>query len=296
MCRAVIHAGPKLCANWHGDERTREENRIVLSTKQKFLMDTYGYIVVPNLVEKELVDRVKLAMDRMDQELSVSPRNHSWPPGKPLKYIGTPHFSKFGPCIEYDRSFLEIAMHPKVMAFAEDIVGGPVRYEEQECSINRRDPEQGEIDIKKIGWHRGISPDFSTYEGAGRKHYLWIKAIVFLTDIGPEDGGTSVVPGTHRIGSRDEIVSDLEPWMVHQAQGKAGSVLLFTEALIHSVTPILSDTKRYIMITGYVAPFMREYEVIDQCSEQFISTLGEAERRFITGDEPNRGRYGFRMK
>lgn len=268
----------------------------MLTTKQKFLMDTYGYIVVPNLVEPELMERVKQAMDRMNEELLVSPNEHSWPSGKPRKYVSTPYFSKFGPCIEYDPSFLEIAMHPKVLAYAQDIVGGPVRYEEQECSINRRDPEQKEIDIKNIGWHRGISPDFSTFDGVGRKHYVWIKAIVFLTDIGPEDGGTSVIPGTHRIGSRDEIVPELEPWMVHQAQGKAGSALFFTEALIHSVTPILSDRKRYIMITGYMPPFMREYSRADECSEQYISTLGDDQRKFITGGESGKDRYGFRMK
>jgi hypothetical protein len=45
--------------------------------------------------------------------------------------------------------------------------------------------------------------------------------------------------------------------------------------LIHSVTPILSDKKRYIMITGYVAPFMREYSEVDGASPDFLSKLGK---------------------
>jgi ectoine hydroxylase-related dioxygenase (phytanoyl-CoA dioxygenase family) len=269
----------------------------MLTAKQKFLLDTYGYIVVPNVVEPEMMDRVRQAMERMDEELETSPRVESWPTGKPRKVKGTPHFSRFSPCIEYDPSFLELAMHPKILAYAQDIVGGPVRFEEQECSINQRDPEETELDLKQLGWHRGISPDFSTYEVNGRNHYLWIKAIVFLTDIGPGDGGTSVIPGTHRKGCREEIVSELEPWMVHQAQGPAGSVLLFTEALIHSVTPILSDRKRYIMITGYVAPFMREYSEVDGASPEYLSKLGKEEYEFMTGEDLKSGhRYGFRMK
>lgn len=269
----------------------------MLTKKQSFLMDTYGYIVVPNLIEPELMERVKAAMDRMDRELPVTQRDSSWPAGKPQKTTGTDTFSKFGPCIEYDPSFLELAMHPAVLAYAEDIVGGTVRYEEQECSINRRDPRTTEIDVRTLGWHRGIGTEFSTFESGGRNHYLWIKAIVFLTDIGPDDGGTSVIPGTHRKGAIQSIVPDLEPWMVHRAQGPAGSVLFFTEAMIHAVTPILSDKTRYIMITGYVPAFMREYSPVDDASVEFLASLGEKERAFMTGDDPKIGhRYAFRIE
>lgn len=256
-------------------------------------MDTYGYIIIPDLVEVDFLDRIRQAMDRMDQELQTAADSEVYPDGKPRKSTGTPYFSKFGPCIEYDPSFLEIAMHPKILAYAEDIVGGRVRYEEQECSINCRNPLDATTNIRNLGWHRGISPDFCRYASAGQSHYLWIKAIVFLTDIGPEDGGTSVIPGTHRSVSDAEIVPELEPWMIHQVQGSAGSVLLFTEALIHAVTPILSDKKRYIMITGYVPPFMREYDRPSNPSLAFLESLGEKERIFLTGDHPKRSRYDY---
>lgn len=266
----------------------------MLTKMQQFLIDTYGYVIIPDLVETELLDRVRKAMDRMNEELPTIPHGEPHPDGKPRKSAGTSDFSKFGPCIEYDPSFIEIAMHPKVMACAEDIVGGPVRYEEQESSINSRHPETTEIDVHKLGWHRGISPDFSRYEAEGKAHYLWIKAIVFLTDIGPDDGGTSVIPGSHRFGAQADIVPNIEPWMVHQAQGKAGSVLLFSEALIHTVTPILSDRTRYIMITGYVPHFMREYNQTCSHSSEFLDTLSDQQRAFIAGEAPNR--YGFRLK
>lgn len=266
----------------------------MLTTKEKFLMDTYGYVVIPNLVEPNLMERVRQSMDSMDRELQVTSREDPSPDGKPRKIIDKPYFSKFGPCIEYDPAFLEIASHPRILEYVEDIVGGSVRYEEQECCINSRDPSKKETAIHCLDWHRGISPSFSRFEDGGRNHYLWVKAIVFLTDIGPNDGGTSVIPGTHRTGSVAEIVPELEPWMTHQVQGKAGSVLIFTEALIHSVTPILSDMKRYIMITGYVPPFMREFEQTDAASPEFLLTLEEKERIFMTGDHPKKDRYSFR--
>ncbi|RAP76978.1 phytanoyl-CoA dioxygenase family protein [Paenibacillus montanisoli] len=265
----------------------------MLTAKQRFLMDTYGYVVIPDVVEADLIERTRLAMDRMDAELPTAEHSENYPDGKPRKLTGTPYFSKFGPCIEYDPVFLEMAMHPKVLAYAEEIVGGRVRYEEQECSINRRNPNEHQTDIQSYGWHRGISPDFSRYAVEGRSHYLWIKAIVFLTDIGPDDGGTSVIPGTHRAATDREFISQLEPWMVHQVQGKAGSVLLFTESLIHSVTPIRSDNIRYIMITGYVPPFMREYDPPSNPSEAFLAHLNESERTFLTGDQSRRARYDF---
>lgn len=267
----------------------------MLTAKQQFLMDTYGYVVIPNIVEPELIVRVRQAMDRMDQALNLWTPDLPVTKGQPRKVEAKAHFSKFASCITYDSSFLEMAMHPGVISCVEDIVGGPVRYEEQESSINSRDPEQADhYDQKKLGWHRGISPDFSVFQGAGRSHFLWVKAIVFLTDIGPQDGGTSVIPGTHRQGSVQELVPELEPWMVHQATGKAGSVLLFSEALIHAVTPILSDTTRYIMISGYVPRFMREYEWTDEASEAYLQTLNEQQRIFMTGDDPASDRYSFR--
>ncbi|BBH24943.1 hypothetical protein Back11_62880 [Paenibacillus baekrokdamisoli] len=268
----------------------------MLNTKEKFLMDTYGYVIVPNLVDLDLVERVRQAMDSMNRELPLVSREDPSPNGKTRKVEGTPYFSKFSPCIEYDPKFLEIAMYPKIMSYVEDIVGGPVRYEEQECSINRRNPNDEATNIRNLAWHRGMSPDFSNYAVAGRSHYLWIKAIVFLTDIGPDDGGTSVIPGSHRTDSIAGIVPELEPWMVHQAKGKAGSVMFFTEALIHSVTPILSERTRYVMITGYVPPFMRECGRVEAPSSEFLSTLGEQERTFMTGDNPKESRYSFRVR
>jgi hypothetical protein len=64
----------------------------------------------------------------------------------------------------------------------------------------------------------------------------------------------------------------------------AGSVLLFTESLIHSTTEILSDRERVILVSGYTPTMLREWPG-NEISPEFIETLPESARPILSGSE-----------
>ena len=88
-----------------------------------------------------------------------------------------------------------------------------------------------------------------------------MKTLTNLTELGPEDGGTVVMAGSHRmsIPPADLIaLAEADPSLIHQVVAPAGSTLLFSETLMHATGEIRSERERAIIVTGY-GPTMFPY-------------------------------------
>src|SRR5919206_26872 len=88
------------------------------------------------------------------------------------------------------------------------LVGGRgarrVRLEETEAVNNGRDPAADVALLRRrgvnpTGFHTGTRHGWGTYEAQHNFHALFVKTLAYLTDVGPEDGGTMVIPGSHRL-------------------------------------------------------------------------------------------------
>ena len=49
------------------------------------------------------------------------------------------------------------------------------------------------MEEQKYGFHRGINPAYA-HTSNGLYHFSFVKALTNLTDLGPDDGGTTVIP------------------------------------------------------------------------------------------------------
>ena len=108
-----------------------------------------------------------------------------------------------------------------------------------------------------------------------------------LTDVGPDDGGTCVIPGSHRLTwSADEMINAAfaDDSLIHQVEAAVGSTLLFTESLLHSSTAIRSDKERTILIASYTPPMLREWPG-NEVSPEFVETLPEEIKPLISGGD-----------
>ena len=59
-----------------------------------------------------------------------------------------------------------------------------------------------------------------------------MKTLAYLTDVGPDDGDTAVVPGSHRMNwPQEEMVAAAkeDDGLVHQVEASAGDVLQLPE-------------------------------------------------------------------
>jgi ectoine hydroxylase-related dioxygenase (phytanoyl-CoA dioxygenase family) len=109
-----------------------------------------------------------------------------------------------------------------------------------------------------------------------------------LTDVGPDDGGTAVIPGSHRLSWPQQEIIDAalagDESLIHQVEANAGSVLLFSESLVHSTTAIRSDKERVILITGYTPPMMREWPG-NEIGTAFAESLPAHLKPIVTGSD-----------
>ena len=258
---------------------------MALTAAQRLHFDVFGYVLLEDALAPDEVADLAAAMRRLAAEPDLERRGvYHWERGT--------HYRHFGHLVEYDPAFLRQAAHPRLVPLVEEVVGGRVRVEETEAIINRRDPDSDPEEIRRrgtvpTGFHTGAEHGWGTFEQDGRFHCLFVKTIAYLTDVGPEDGGTAVIPGSHRCGwpqrAMIEAASADPARLVHQVVARAGSVLLFPESLIHSTTAIASDRERMIVVSGYT-PTMLQVWPGNEISPDFARGLPDRERNLLVPD------------
>jgi hypothetical protein len=256
-----------------------------LTPAQRFHFDVYGYVLLEGILSTDEVGQIKDALYRIKAD----------PDRKAKGVYGDPrgdHHLHIGRLVEYDPALLHYAAHPKLIPLVEDVVGGAVRLEETEAIINRRDPHADIEDLRRrkstpLSFHTGTRHGWGTYTENDRFHAIFVKTLAYLTDVGPEDGGTAVIPGSHKMSwSEKEMISAAmsDPKLITQIVAPAGSVLLFAESLIHSTTAIISDNERAIIVAGYTPTMMRPWDG-NELSPGFIETLPEDIKPLISGSD-----------
>lgn len=258
---------------------------VALTSAQRLHFDVYGYVLLEAVLPPDEVADLTRAMRRLAAEPDLDVKGvYHFEPGA--------HHRHFGHLLEYDPAFLFQATHPRLVPLVEEVVGGRVRVEETEAIINRRAPGSDPAEIRRrgtvpTGFHTGADHGWGTYEQDGRFHCIFVKTIAYLTEVGPDDGGTAVIPGSHRSGwpQREMIeAAAADPGhLIRQIVAPAGSVLLFAESLVHSTTAIASDRERMIVVTGYT-PTMLQVWPGNEVTPDFAKTLPDRERNLLVPD------------
>jgi Phytanoyl-CoA dioxygenase (PhyH) len=272
------------------DERRRPGNAVDqprLTPAQRLHLDVYGFVLLENVLTSDEVVRMKNALYRLKAEPDL-PAHGVYVNSRSANFLSIGHL------VEYDPALLEYASHPRLIPPVEEVVGGQVRLEESEAIINRRDPhapvEPGPVagsarGVEPLGFHTGTRHGWGTYHSDHHFHCLFVKTLAYLTDVGPDDGGTAVIPGSHRLSWPQQDIIDAareDERLVHQVEATAGSVLLFAESLVHSSTAVRGNRERAVLICGYTPPMMRPWPG-NEPSPEFVESLPDHLRPLLTG-------------
>jgi len=227
-----------------------------LTSEQRYHLDAFGYVVVKNTLTADEVKEVKEALYQLQDELAKLEDPTAAGPRVRGGYFLTnkPHHRFMGHIVEVDPAITAYATHPRLVAMAEELIGGEGRIVEMNAHINRRNPEEDFSAPPRYGFHRGTDIPFGTHTQNGLFHCNFVKTLTNLTDLGLDDGGTVAVVGSHKIDAPTQAVVAAayeNPSLIHQVIAPAGSTLLFSETLIHATGQIRSDKERAIIITGY---------------------------------------------
>lgn len=229
-----------------------------LTPAQRTYLDIHGYVIIENTLTADEVGETLEAVRQLRADLKTA-----MDPSKPAEaHVRGAHFRGYSPHMQYIATLYEAApaitrycAHPRLVGMAEELIGSEARILETAAILNTRDPNPRFVnDVRQYGFHRGCEIDYSSHIHHGLYHCNFVKTLTNLTDLGPDDGGTVVIVGSHKIQAPTEDMIRLayeNPSLIHRVVAPAGSTLLFNETLIHATGHLMTDRERCIIICGY---------------------------------------------
>ena len=279
-----------------------------------------GFTVIEDVLQGEELERVQAAFDKAQANTRVD-----WEEGRAKgkgvsengEYYasGTWHARKYFDIyplhlLEQDDAAVEMIAHPKLLPFLNATVGEDVQTATIQVRVlEPQTVEDAQEEGGYVNWHRDHSND-DEWRYLGRP--LNTKVIVYLTDVGPDDGCTACVPGSHLwehrpdhaaykgMGGGENQASKVRdqrdmPDMV-AAEVKAGSAFLFNTRLWHTTLPNRGDRDRWCVLTLY-APFYQKQPgatVEAAVALEAAGRLNTPERRQLFGLDPMTGVNGYK--
>ncbi len=242
------------------DELTR-----AMTDEQRFLFDLNGLVIIRSALNENDVARYRDGVYRhARQELPTDRWNSD---GEPIDQI------RVRP-IDRDPMFLELVDHPVSLPLVQALVGGPGILIDNDVELTPRDNEP-------LGWHRGIGTHGYALD-AGGFHCTMVKCIWYLTDCGPGEGPTRIVPGSHKSWAEPPAFGDeVGPPGAQEMVVQAGDLLVFSEACLHAGNLNRSDRVRANMYFNYGPSWVQPWEGYRPSNELVESATGD--RRQLLG-------------
>ncbi len=256
-----------------------------------FLFDLNGFLILKNALEPELIEALNAEFDQFPRDLEPG----DWYKGAQRRDYNRLVGLELHNCVEIGPSFEALIDHPSWINLVRHYAGEEKSYVEglfiDECIAS----------VRVSGGHHPVHS--GGYRGALRGRYLYehglfrcgqVNIIPALTDIGPGDGATLIIPGSHKsnfphpesadyayhIGRPMDTITGAVPVYM-----KAGDALLFVDGLMHGGSSRANPGERRIVIYRYGPPWIRRYGY--QYSPELLARLTPERRRILVPIPPH---------
>ncbi|MBM3264397.1 MAG: phytanoyl-CoA dioxygenase family protein [candidate division Zixibacteria bacterium] len=194
---------------------------------EKFVLEleVYGFTLVEEVLSAEEVADMKKVLIRLNEEV-----------GEELLAPGACRHVSNLPTL--DPIFFPIVDHPKILPILEHVLDKSLIL----GSLNSRIVRPGD---DAQGFHSDIPREMLNMASPVMMNTVWL-----LDDFSPENGGTRVVPGTHKSGLAGPPAG-FEVKYYYQPVAKAGSVLVFNGQCWHAGGANRSDHNRHGLFSHY---------------------------------------------
>lgn len=255
-----------------------------------FMFDLQGFLILKQAVEPEQLAELNHAFDNFPDVES----GEWWGNAQRRDYTRETGFELHN-CVEAGEPFEKIIDHPGWINHIKHYCGEEKSYVEglfmDECIAS----------IRRSGGHHPAHS--GGYQGALRGKYGYFNElfrcgqcniILALTDIGPGDGPTMVVPGSHKSNFPHPLIGDygkgdrMDTLLgAIPAYMNAGDALLFVDGIIHGGSSRTNPGERRIIIYRYGASWASTrfgYEY----SQPLLDRLTPERRKILQPIAPNR--------
>lgn len=193
----------------------------MMTPEERFIFDVQGYIVLPNVLPSERVQRM---LADMEEHGIREPENDSTK-------------SRFGGFLSWGEEWRALIDDPHVLPILSELLGPRFRLDHAYGMAMCAEGKEGG---EGLHHHAGMFHHGCFYATHGTAMHNGLVVVSYaLTDIEPNMGGFICIPGSHKA-----LYPVPENWyqlddnpMVRQIPQKAGDVLIFTESLTHGTAP-----------------------------------------------------------
>ena len=257
-----------------------------------YLFDLNGYIILKNAIApedlKEMNQWVEDHWDYVDSERrSLTQESGAW-----IGNVETHTYSGADGCnfqniIEAGPVFRRLITYPAWIQRCRRWINPDNRLSIHENFLNVRG-SGGYIGIHSGG---AVPICYMTFRQANTGEWMvgQINIIMALQDIGPGDGPTTLIPGSHKSALRHpKLLEDVyrsdaaagEQIGMVELYLKAGDVLMFTDSITHGSSARTNPGHRRIVLYRYSPALLRtRFEYVP--SEELLSNLTEEQRSII---------------
>jgi ectoine hydroxylase-related dioxygenase (phytanoyl-CoA dioxygenase family) len=219
-----------------------------MTEDDKYLFDLNGYWVIKNVLSASEVRQCNQAIDHHAEGIHERRGELSLAGGADA-LRGSTGRGDLGGMLGWEKPWCEpfrsMLAHRRIVPYLHAILGKGFRMDHAPGLINMRQGAEGHVLHGSSG--PGFDPNQYYIVRDGRMHCGLTVVAWQLADVGPEDGGFCVVPGSHKGNfSCPPSLRRLEAYQdqIRQICCKAGDVVIFTEALTHGTLPWRAEHQR----------------------------------------------------
>ncbi|MXX14922.1 MAG: phytanoyl-CoA dioxygenase family protein [Gemmatimonadetes bacterium] len=212
-----------------------------------------GFYVVENVIPEDEVDTVRQAIVAAQAQKHAESEAALAATRAKGHRVGAEGVASLRQVINETQIFAPYLASRKMMDVVDALFGPYARVSCTDCVINYPGNERGY-------WHADWP-----YNATNASHVpapypdalLHLSSIWMLTAFNEKNGGTFLVPGSHRwldnpaAGGMDDVDQDAPYPSEMQVKGAAGSVLIYDSRLWHAVASNQSDQPRVALIVRY---------------------------------------------
>ena len=254
------------------------------SALDDFLFDLNGYLILKNAASADLLTQLNTAFDAFPRDLPLG----AWLGGAQRRDYTPETGLELHQAVTLGGPFTELIDNPSWIDLVRHYGG------EEKSYVDGLFIDESIASIRTAGGHHPVHS--GGFRGAMRGAYAYkngvfrcgqINIILALSDIGPGDGPTMVVPASHKSnfehpgkgdyakGERMDALQGAVPVYLD-----AGDALLFVDGLMHGGSSRTNEGERRITIYRY-GPIWGASRFGYQYAPEFLETLTPAQRRIL---------------
>ncbi len=205
-----------------------------MTEEERYLFDLQGFLVVEDALTPAQVQELNAILDqKIAHDVPADVHSHRFPQE----------------LLTWGKAYRDLVDNPTILPYLVELLGDPFRLDHDYLDIIRAGKGPIGTSLHGGAWPLHPTHFFRCVNGTIRNG-LFVVAYN-LYDVHPGDGGFAAVPGSHKSHFRfpaqwKELDGSQNFPFVAQVTGKAGTAILFTEAMTHGTLPWRGHERRTI--------------------------------------------------